>query len=82
MKITYLRADQDLEEQRGNANAPPWRIWLLCFGLSAKPKHFATQAGRECGSGSCQPVCLPIGPAANAVEKPEGTAAALDLFTL
>lgn len=42
VEMIYLRADQDLEEWRGNANAPSWRIWILCFGLNAKPKHFET----------------------------------------
>lgn len=43
--MIYLRADQDLEEQCKNTNAPPRRIWVLHFGLSAKPKHF--EAGRK-----------------------------------
>lgn len=64
VEMIYLKADQDLAEQYGNANAPLWRIWILRFGLSAKPKHFETQAGRECSSGSWQPVCLPHCPAA------------------
>lgn len=78
VEIIYLRADQDLEERFRNANAPPWRIWRLCFGLSAKPKHFEMKAGREHSSGSWQPS------ACQTVPEPQdfsGSEPVLDLLT-
>lgn len=77
--MIYLRADQDLEERCRNANAPPWRIWRLRFGLSAKPKHFEMQAGRECSSGSWQPSACQTVPQPQVMETPSGSV--LDLLT-
>lgn len=81
VEMMYLRADQDLEERRRNANAPPWRIWILRFGLAAKPKRFEMQAGRECGSGSWQLSACQTVPQPQVMETPSGSEPVLDLLT-
>lgn len=78
--MIYLRADRDLEEQCRNANAPPWRIWRLRFGLSAKPKHFEMQAGRACSSGSWQPSACQTVPQPRVKETPSGSEPVLHLL--
>lgn len=79
--MIYLRADQDLEERCRNANAPPWRIWRLRFGLSAKPKHFEMRAGRERSSGSWQPSACQIVLQTQVMETPWGSERVLDPLT-